>query len=82
MRVVHMVHAFVMVQTGVAASESLLGRIRDFSPVSEAHIVAGEYDIIVELETEEVYEILQTTTSEIQSLDGVLGTRTYMSLED
>jgi DNA-binding Lrp family transcriptional regulator len=77
-----MVHAFVMIQTGVAASESLLGMIRDLPPVLEAHIVAGEYDIIVELETEEVYEILQTTTSEIQSLDGVLETKTYMSLED
>jgi len=77
-----MVHAFVMVKTGVAASESLLGMIRDLSPVSEAHIVAGEYDLIVELAADEIYEILQTTTSEIQSLDGVLETKTYVSLED
>jgi len=77
-----MVHAFVMVQTGVAASESLLGLIRDLPPVTEAHIVAGEYDLIVELSTEEVYEILRTTASEIQSLDGVLETKTYMSLDD
>lgn len=77
-----MVHAFVMVITDVAASESLLWIIRDLPPVVEAHIVAGEHDLIVEISTEEVYEILQTTTSEIQSLDGVLETKTYISLED
>ncbi|MFW6320701.1 MAG: Lrp/AsnC ligand binding domain-containing protein [Halohasta sp.] len=77
-----MVHAFVMVLTDVAASESLLGTIRDLPPVAEAHIVAGNYDLIVEVSTDEVYEVLQTTTSEIQSLDGVLETKTYISLED
>lgn len=77
-----MVYAFVMVKTDVAASESLLGQIRDLSAVSEAHIVAGEYDLIVELTVGEVYEVLQTTASDIQSLDGVLETKTYMSLED
>lgn len=77
-----MVHAFVMIQTDVAASESLLGMIRDLGPVTEAHIVAGEYDLIVELSVEEVYDVLKTTASEIQSLDGVLETKTYMSLED
>lgn len=77
-----MVHAFVMVKTDVAVSESLLGMIRDLSPVSEAHIVAGEYDIIVELSVDEVYDVLQTTASDIQSLNGVLETKTYISLED
>ncbi|ATW89762.1 AsnC-like helix-turn-helix protein [Halohasta litchfieldiae] len=77
-----MVHAFVMVKTDVAASESLLGMIRDLDPVTEAHIVAREYDLIVELSVDEVYDVLQTTASEIQSLDGVLETKTYMSLED
>lgn len=77
-----MVHAFVMVKTDVAASESLLGMIRDLEPVAEAHIVAGEYDLIVEVAVSEVYEVLQTTASDIQSLDGVLETKTYISLED
>jgi DNA-binding Lrp family transcriptional regulator len=77
-----MVHAFVMVKTDVAASESLLRMIRDLESVAEAHIVAGEYDIIAEVSVEEVYEVLQTTASEIQSLEGVLETKTYISLEN
>ena len=77
-----MVHAFVMVKTDVAASESLLADIRELPTVSEAHIVAGAYDLIVELTADEVAAVLQTTTSEIQSLDGILQTKTYMSLDD
>jgi len=77
-----MVHAFVMVQTAAAASESLLADIRELPAVSEAHIVAGAYDLIVELTTDEVYAVLQTTTTDIQSLEGILETKTYISLED
>jgi len=77
-----MVRAFVMVKTGVAASESLLGTIRDLGPVTEAHIVAGEYDLIAELSADEVHEALRTPASEIQSFEGVLETKTYISLSD
>ena len=76
-----MVHAFVMLKTDVAASESLLAEIRRLPAVSEAHIVAGEYDLIIELTTDEVYEVMQSTATDIQSLDGVLETKTYISLE-
>jgi len=77
-----MVHAFVMVKTDVAASESLLADIRELTAVSEAHIVAGAYDLIVELTAAEMSTVLQTAASDIQSLDGVLETKTYMSLQD
>ncbi len=77
-----MVHAFVMVKTDVAASESLLADIRELPAVAEAHIVAGAYDLIVELSAREVYDILGTTTTDIQSLEGILETKTYISLDD
>ncbi|MCL9816468.1 Lrp/AsnC ligand binding domain-containing protein [Natronocalculus amylovorans] len=77
-----MVHAFIMVKTHAASSADLLGLVRELSPVTEAHIVAGAYDIIVEVESEGVYEVLQTAASEIQSFDGVADTKTYISLED
>ncbi len=77
-----MVHAFIMVKTGVGASESLIGSIRDLSSVTAAHIVAGDFDLIVEVEVDEVYEVLHTAAREIQALSGVEETKTYISLED
>jgi len=78
----HMVHAFIMVMTGAGESERLLDAIREFDAASEAHIVAGNYDIIVEVDAGEVYDVLQTASSNIQGLQGVTDTKTYISLED
>ncbi len=76
-----MVHAYVMVKTGAGASDVAVERIRGLPGILEAHIVAGAYDIVAEVEAEEVYDILRASSSEIQSLDGIDETRTYIALE-
>ena len=76
-----MVHAFIMVKTDAGKSEELLADVGELSGVTEAHIVAGDFDIIVEVDTDEVYEVLHTASSDIQDLDGVADTKTYISLE-
>jgi DNA-binding Lrp family transcriptional regulator len=77
-----MVRAFVMIKTGPGESEGLVGDIRALAHVTEAHIVAGAYDIIAEVETEEVYDVLQAASTEIQGFTGVTDTKTYISLQD
>ncbi|WP_435319447.1 Lrp/AsnC family transcriptional regulator [Haloarchaeobius sp. TZWSO28] len=76
-----MVHAFIMVKTAAGKSEELLDSIRGLDPVSEAHIVAGNYDIITEVETEEVYDVLHTVVGKLQKLDGIADTKTYICLQ-
>jgi len=75
-----MVHAFIMVKTAAGTSEDLVDAIRAVTDVTEAHIVAGNYDIIAEVEVEEVYDILHTVASEIRGFDGVADTKTYISM--
>ncbi|MDS0299798.1 Lrp/AsnC ligand binding domain-containing protein [Halogeometricum sp. S1BR25-6] len=77
-----MVHAYIMVKTGAGVSETLLAPIRELETVTEAHVVAGAYDIIAEVTSDEVYQVLQTASSGIQGLDGVTDTKTYISMED
>ncbi|WP_224268137.1 Lrp/AsnC ligand binding domain-containing protein [Haloprofundus salinisoli] len=77
-----MVHAFIMVKTGAGESEQLVAPIRELERVTEAHIVAGAHDVIVEVDAEEVYDVLKTASSGIQGLQGVTDTKTYISLED
>lgn len=76
-----MVHAYVMVKTGPGESEGLLQSIRELETVSEAHIVAGAYDIIAEVGTTEVYDVLKTASSDVQRLDGIVDTKTYIALD-
>ncbi|WP_433626379.1 Lrp/AsnC ligand binding domain-containing protein [Halomicrococcus sp. NG-SE-24] len=76
-----MVHAFIMVNTAAGKSQDLLDAVRGFDVVQEAHIVAGDYDIVVEVDADEVYDVLQTASSDVQKLDGVVDTKTYMAID-
>ena len=76
-----MVRAVIMVETGTAKSTEIIDAILDLPAVVEAHVVAGEFDIIAEVEVDEVYEVLQTASQAIQAVDGVTDTRTYVSLD-
>ncbi|WP_049922619.1 Lrp/AsnC family transcriptional regulator [Halopiger djelfimassiliensis] len=76
-----MVHAFIMVKTAAGKSEGLLADIEGIDPVADAHIVAGNYDIIAEVDTEEVYEILRAVSSGVQGLEGVTDTKTYIAMD-
>lgn len=77
-----MVHAFIMVKTGAGESAQLLGPIRALDDVTEAHIVAGPFDIIVEVESPKVYDVLKTASSGIQGLQGVTDTKTYIGIDE
>ncbi len=76
-----MVHAYVMVKTGTAASERIVEAARTLPEITEVHIVAGDFDLIAEVEVDEVYEVLQAAASKIQGIEGVVETRTYIALE-
>ncbi len=75
-----MVDAVIMVRTDAGQSEETVVAVRDLEHVQEAHVVAGEFDIIAEVTAEEVYDVLHTASSNIQGLDGVLDTKTYMAM--
>ena len=76
-----MVHAVIMVETGAAASTDVLGRVLELDRVLEGHVVAGEFDVIVEVEGDEVYDLLEAVSTNIQEIEGVADTRTYVSLD-
>jgi DNA-binding Lrp family transcriptional regulator len=77
-----MVHAFIMVKTSAGTSEGLVEPIRELEKVSEAHIVAGDWDIVAEVDAEEVYDVLKTASGGIQALEGVTDTKTYISMDE
>ena len=70
-----------MIKTTAGKSEELLSAVRDSEGINEAHIVAGQYDIIAEAAGAEVYDIMQSVSHQVRNLDGVADTRTYICLE-
>ena len=76
-----MVHAFIMVKAAAGEAEEVVGQIRGIDVVTEAHVVAGEYDVIVEVDADEVYDVLHAASSTIQGIEGVTDTKTYIALD-
>ena len=76
-----MASAFIMIKTVAGKSEELLDVVRSSAGITEAHIVAGQYDIIAEATGEEVYDVMQSVSTRVRDLDGVADTRTYICLE-
>lgn len=76
-----MARAFTAIDAAAGTAEELCRAIREIEDVTEAHVVAGDFDIIAELDCEEVPDILSTVTRHIRPLEGVGTTRTYVCLE-
>lgn len=69
-----------MVETGANESEGVLAAVTELASVTEAHVVAGNFDLIVEVEDRDVPSVIRAAASEIQDFDGVERTKTYISL--
>lgn len=76
-----MVKAILMIDTAAGQSDSVASAVREVPGVTEAHVVAGDFDVAVEIDAEEVRDLLSTVTSSIRSIEGVGTTRTYVCLE-
>jgi len=76
-----MVHSFVMVKTAVGSIDTVLDTITGLSGVEEAHVVAGDYDVIVEVEGADIQESIRTVSTDVREIEGIVDTRTYIALE-
>lgn len=76
-----MVHAFVMMKTAAGQARDVLETIGGFDAVEEGYVVAGDYDLIAEIEAPEVYDVIGTVSTDVRELEGIVDTRTYIALE-
>lgn len=76
-----MVKAFVFVDAAAGTAGDVVESVRAADGISEAHVVAGTYDVVVEVDAPAVRDLLSVVTREIRTVDGVGTTRTYVALE-
>ncbi|MFC6615845.1 Lrp/AsnC ligand binding domain-containing protein [Halopenitus salinus] len=77
-----MVRAYVLLKADVGAAAGIAEASRSVEPVETAHVVAGDWDVIVEIETPEVYDVLSTAATRLQELSGVVDTKTYVAIDE
>ena len=76
-----MVRAYVAVITGGGASGEVVEAVREIAGVEEAHVVAGDFDVIAEISGEDVLDLQKTVTAGIHEVEGVGTTRTYIQMD-
>ena len=75
-----MVTAYVMVKANTGEADRLLHAIADVDGVTDAHIVAGDVDIIAKVDVDAPADVKEIAATTIQNIDGVEDTETYISM--
>ncbi|MDI6917596.1 MAG: Lrp/AsnC family transcriptional regulator [Thermoplasmatales archaeon] len=70
--------AYVLIKTAVGKTDFALKDILDIPKVLKATIVTGDYDIVAELESNSVDDILGTVAQEIRQIRDVTETKTLI----
>ncbi|NHN59726.1 MULTISPECIES: Lrp/AsnC family transcriptional regulator [Halorussus] len=76
-----MVTAYVMVKANTGEADRLKGEILDVDGVVDAHIVAGDVDLVAKLDVETPADVKDIAADAIQGIRGVEGTQTYIAME-
>jgi DNA-binding Lrp family transcriptional regulator len=75
-----MVTAYVMVKANTGEADRLLHEIADVDGIVDAHIVAGDVDIIAKLDVDSPADVKEIAATTVQNTDGVEDTETYISM--
>jgi DNA-binding Lrp family transcriptional regulator len=76
-----MVTAYVMVKAHTGDADRLRTEIEAVDGVVEAHIVAGDVDLIAKVDVETPAEVKDVAATHIQSIEGVESTQTYIAMD-
>ncbi|WP_290818730.1 Lrp/AsnC family transcriptional regulator [Halovivax sp.] len=76
-----MVTAFIMVKANTGEADRLREEIESIDGVVSAHIVAGDVDLIAKASVDAPAAVKQIAATEIQGVDGVEGTQTYIAMD-
>jgi len=76
-----MVKAYVMIKVHTGQADRLQEAVEAIDGVERAHIVAGDVDIIAVANVETPAAVKDIAAAEIQSIDGVGSTQTYIAMD-
>lgn len=76
-----MVIAYIMIKANTGEADRLLGDIRAIEGVTDAHIVAGDVDVIARVEVDSPGDVKGIAADSIQTIAGVENTQTYIAMD-
>jgi len=76
-----MVTAYVMVKAHTGDADRLKDEIGAIDGVTEAHIVAGDVDLIAKVSVDTPAAVKDVAATHIQDIEGVESTQTYIAMD-
>jgi len=76
-----MVTAYVMVKAHTGDADRLRDEIEAIDGVTEAHIVAGDVDLIAKVSVDTPAAVKDVAATHIQDIEGVESTQTYIAMD-
>lgn len=73
--------AYVLIKTRAGEVQEVAKRVKKLEGVTEAHMTFGPYDIVAEVETDDLGELGDVTTNGIQPIPGVEHTLTCLTVD-
>ena len=74
-----MIKAYVLVVANPGATKSVFGALHNVKGVTECHEVMGPYDIVVEIEVEDLAEVPPILSDHIRTIPGVESTTSLVT---
>ena len=75
-----MVVAYVLIKANTSEADRLLDDVSALENVLDAHVVAGDVDLIAKVDVESPQAVKDIVADKIQAMDGVENTETYISM--
>ena len=76
-----MVTAYVMIKSMIGEVEGIRDAVKAIEGVLDAHIVAGDVDVIAKLEVDSPDSIKALVGEQIHGIDGIDSTTTYIAMD-
>lgn len=77
-----MVTAYVLLVTGAGEESKILNNLMEKPEVEEGYVVYGEYDIILQVQADNLRELDKFITEKIRELASIQMTSTLISVEE
>ncbi|ELY78620.1 Lrp/AsnC ligand binding domain-containing protein [Natrinema pallidum] len=76
-----MTRAFIAIDVATGTAGEVCHRLRDADGVVEAHVITGDFDVLVELTGDDQRDLLETMTTVVRPLEDIGAMRTYVCLD-
>lgn len=75
-----MVIAYVLIKANTGEADRLLTDVGEVDGVVDSHVVAGDVDLIAKIDVEAPTDVKRIVANNLQSIEGVEDTETYISM--